>query len=319
MPPTFSHPFSFDPGYGYSLDELLAVTPPDGPPDFADFWRARYAAALTVAPRPRLTELPGTHPRWKIASLTYESTDGFRIRGWALIPRDGEIRRGLVFAHGYGGLDGPDLSMPYENAVLFFPCLRGISLSRCPSVSPEPYWHVLHHIDNRDRYIIGSCTEDLWLAVSAMHELFPRVSGHIGLIGISFGGGIAALATAWDPRIARTHLEVPTFGHQPLRLTLPTLGSGAAVTAYEKHKGGVLETLRYYDAATAAGHITVPVHVAAARFDPHVAPPGQFAIYNTLAGPRELFVLDAGHFDYENEANQDRILLKERDRFFSFL
>jgi cephalosporin-C deacetylase len=319
MPATFTHPYSFDPGYGYGLDDLLAVSAPEAPHNFADFWQARYGKALEVAPRPQLTEIPGNHPRWKVARLAYESTGGFRILGWALLPREGEIRRGLIFAHGYGGLDGPDPAMPYEDAVIFFPCLRGISLSRCPPISPEPYWHVLHHINDRDRYIIGGCTEDLWLAVSAMLELFPQVSGHIGLIGISFGGGIAALATPWDPRIARTHLEVPTFGNHPLRLTLPTLGSGAALTAYEKHKGGTLATLAYYDAATAARHITVPVHVAAARFDPHVAPPGQFAIYNALAGPRELFVLDAGHFDYANRASQDQNLLQEKMRFFSVL
>ncbi|MEZ5576382.1 MAG: hypothetical protein R3F44_12440 [Candidatus Competibacteraceae bacterium] len=40
------------------------------------------------------------------------------------------------------------------------------------------------------------------------------------------------------------------------------------------------------------------MHVAAARFDPAVPPPGQFAVYNALAGPKELFVLRAGHFDH---------------------
>ncbi len=321
MPSRFAHPYSFDPAYGYGLDDLLAVGAPNAPTDFADFWQDRYRKALTVAPRPQLTDVAGTgtHPRWKIARLAYESTGDFRILGWALLPREREIRRGLVFAHGYGGLDGPDLAMPYEDAVIFFPCLRGISLSRCPSISSDPYWHVLHHIDDRDRYILGGCTEDLWLAVSALLELFPQVTGRVGLTGISFGGGIAALATPWDPRVARTHLEVPTFGHHPLRLTLPTLGSGAAVTAYEKHKGGTLATLSYFDATTAAWHITVPVHIAAALFDPHVAPPGQFAIYNALAGPRELFVLDAGHFDYDNHAAQEQLLLAEKERFFSLL
>ena len=319
MPSTFTHPFSFDPGYGYGLDDLLALGAPDAPPDYATYWNDRYEQALEAAPRPQLSDVPGTHPKWKIAHLAYESTGGFRILGWALLPREGEIRRGLVFAHGYGGLDGPDLAMPYEDAVIFFPCFRGISLSRCPFISPEPRWHVLHHIEDRDRYILGGCTEDLWLVVSAMLELFPQVSGRVGMIGTSFGGGIVALATPWDPRIARIHLEVPTFGHHPLRLTLPTLGSGAALTAYEKHNGGTLATLSYYDAATAARHITIPAHVAAARFDPHVAPPGQFAIYNALAGPRELFVLDAGHFDYANHSSQDQLLLREKERFFSLL
>jgi cephalosporin-C deacetylase len=319
MPSTFKHPYPFDPTYGYELEDLLAVGAPDGPPEFEDHWRLRFEKALGVAPRAQLTEVTGSHPRWRVARLAYESTGGVRILGWALLPREGAILRGIVFAHGYGGLDGPDLSMPYENTVVFFPCFRGLSLSRCPPVSSDPYWHVLHCIDQRDRYILGGCTEDLWLAVSAMLELFPQVGGRVGLTGISFGGGISALATPWDPRIARIQLEVPTFGHHPLRLTLPTLGSGAAVTAYERSKGGALETLAYYDAATAARHITIPVHVAAARFDPYVAPPGQFAIYNSLAGPRELFVLDAGHFDYANHLPQQQLLLREKERFFSLL
>jgi cephalosporin-C deacetylase len=319
MPQNFPHSYSFAPDYGYGLDELLAVGAPGEPSDFAAFWTSRYESAIRVAPRPEITEVPGNDLRWRIARLSYESTGGVRILGWALLPREGEIRRGIVFAHGYGGLDGPDLSMPYESTVIFFPCLRGLSLSRCPPVSPEPYWHVLHHINDRDRYIHGGCTEDLWLAVSAMLELFPQLNQRVGLIGISFGGGIAALATPWDKRIARTHLEVPSFGNHPLRLTLPTCGSGAAVTAYEKQKGGALATLAYFDAATAARHITVPVHVAAARFDPYVAPPGQFAIYNALGGDRELFILDAGHFDYADRASQQQALSLEKQRFFSLL
>lgn len=319
MSPSFTHPYSFDPSYGYDLDRLLAISPPEAPGDFAEFWQTRYSRSMEVNARPKLVELPGSHPKWKVAELSYVSTGDFPIRGWALIPREGTIRRGLVFGHGYGGIDGPDLSMSFEETVIFFPCLRGISLSRRSPISPEPYWHVLHHINDRDRYIVGGCTEDLWLAVSAMLELFPGVEGRIGLFGISFGGGVAALATPWDPRVARTQLEVPTFGHHPLRMTLPTVGSGAAIIAYEKRKGGALAALSYHDAATAARHISVPVHVAAARFDPHVAPPGQFAIYNALGGPRELFVLDAGHFEYADRERQQAGLSRERQRFFSLM
>ena len=49
-------------------------------------------------------------------------------------------------------------------------------------------------------------------------------------MGISFGGGIGALALPWDERFHRAHLNVPSFGHHPLRLTLPepdTTGSGS--------------------------------------------------------------------------------------------
>ncbi|MFZ0790482.1 MAG: hypothetical protein WAM94_12775 [Chromatiaceae bacterium] len=93
-------------------------------------------------------------------------------------------------------------------------------------------------------------------------------------MGISFGSGIGALALPWEPRVARGHLNLPTFGHQPLRLRLPTVGSGAAVQAFARRNLHVAETLAYYDAAVAARLIRQPVHVAAALFDPAVAPPG---------------------------------------------
>ncbi|MEZ5583004.1 MAG: hypothetical protein R3F37_09785 [Candidatus Competibacteraceae bacterium] len=35
-------------------------------------------------------------------------------------------------------------------------------------------------------------------------------------------------------------------------------------------------------------------------FDPAVPPPGQYAIYNALAGHKDLFVLQAGHFEHGN-------------------
>ncbi len=145
---------------------------------------------------------------------------------------------------------------------------------------------MLHDIDKPQRYLIGGCVEDVWVGVSVLQALFPQVEGHIGYQGTSFGGGIGAMAMAWDGRIQRGALNVPTFGHQPLRLTLPTIGSGDAVARFERRRGHVMETLQYYDAALAARHITVPTHVTAALFDPAVAPPGQFAVYNALAGPR---------------------------------
>ncbi len=137
-------------------------------------------------------------------------------------------------------------------------------------------------------------------------------------MGISFGGGVGALAMPWDSRLERVHLNVPTFGHQSLRLRLSTTGSAAALQRYAARHGNrnTLATLRYYDAAIAARYMDRPVHVAAARFDPMVAPPGQFAIYNALNGERQLYVLDAGHFDYPQYRRQQQALMEELRAFF---
>ena len=74
---------------------------------------------------------------------------------------------------------------------------------------------------------------------------------------------------------------------------------------YERHPE-VMEVLAYFDAATAARHIRIPVFVSAALSDPSVPPPGQFAVYNGLAGRKELYVRKAAHCEYPEEAQEGR-------------
>lgn len=312
--------YHFDPTYGYSLEQLLAVKIPKEPKDFESFWQQRYERALTVDPQPHTDVVSADTQGWRIFDIDYTSTDDFPIRGWLLVPSTGIIKRGFIVGHGYGGRNGPDFHLPFKDAVLLFICCRGLARSSQPSISSEPHWHVLHAIDRKDHYILGGCVEDLWVAVTALLQLFPGLAGHLGYLGISFGGGIGALALAWESRINKGHLNVPSFGHQPLRLRLTTNGSANSVQQfYQKHKKQTLAVLRYFDAALAAKRIAIPIHCACATFDPCVAPPGQFAIYNALPGEKQLFVLDAGHHNYANQAQQEKELIGELDAFFATL
>ncbi len=318
-PDAFDHGYPFDPTYGYDLSDLLAVEPPAPPADLDRFWSARYDAAMAVDPAPRFTLSRQQHARWQMLDLYYRSTDDMTIGGWLLVPRDRPAVRGLVVGHGYGGRDGPDTHLPVEDAALLFPCFRGLSRSARHPISQDPNWHVLHDIDKRDRYILGGCVEDLWLGVSALLTLFPWLEGRIGYAGISFGGGIGALAIPWDQRIARGHLNLPTFGHHRLRLTLPSVGSVAAVQRFHRHHPEVMKTLAYYDAAATAQRVKVPMHVAAALLDPMVPPPGQFAVYNAVASRKQLFTLSAGHIDYVAAHQEEAALLAELRDFFADL
>ena len=312
--------YHFDPTYGYSLEQLLAVKPPKEPQGFDDFWQSRYQKALTIVPLPQLQLIHKDKQGWQVFALQYTSTDNFPIRGWLLLPSSGVIKRGFIIGHGYGGREEPDYHLPFTDAALLFPCFRGLALSAQASISSEPFWHVLHNINLKDRYILGGCVEDVWLAVSAMLSLFPSLAGHLGYLGISFSGGIGALALAWESRISKGHFNVPSLGHNPLRLRLATLGSAQSVQQfYRSHKKMTLKVLRYYDAALAGMRITIPIHCACAKFDPCVAPPGQFAIYNALPAQKQLFILDAGHHNYTNQAQQEQQLINELDAFFASL
>ena len=315
------HPFAFDPTYGKTLADLREIRPPETPPGFDAFWQKRYQQARGVDPQPALKTSESTHPDWQVLDLTYTSTGGYKIGGWLLLPKSGSVRRGLVVGHGYGGRDQPDFDIPVEETAILFPCARGMSRSPHPPIPTDASGHVLYDIDKPENYVIGGCVEDLWVAVSTLLALYPWLSGHIGYSGISFGGGIGALAIPFDARIVRGHLIVPTFGDRRQWLSLPTVGSANAVQIYEKEHGSVFGTLRMYDSACAAKEIRVPMLAAVALFDPAVAPPCQFAVANALPTSKfnEIFILDAGHFDYPGMAEQNAVLREKVGLFFKAL
>ena len=313
----FHHDYPFDPTYGYDLDALLAVAAPEPPPDFAAFWWDLQARAQATKVEPTLRERPSPQPRLRVFEVAFTSLDGIRIGGWLTRPRDEPVERGVVVSHGYGGREEPDFHLPFRRAALIFPCARGISRSARADLPSNPDAHVLHGLTRRETYILGGCAADtVWCAASALLELFPMAAQSLDYLGISFGGGVGALALPWDERFHRAHLNVPSFGHHPLRLTLPCVGSGEAVRRYQQQTGQALATLRYFDAAVAAQYLQIPMHLAVACFDPAVPPPGQFAIYNALAGRRELFVLQSGHFDHAGTAAETARLLDALAYFF---
>lgn len=300
------HSFEFDPTYGYDEAALLLVRVPDGPSDFAHFWRRTFVEAM--APPLNLSVTPIASPREGVDlfHVEYDSLGGVRIGGWLTRPARGQVQRGAVVGHGYGGRDGPDLDLPglADAATIQF-CARGFHRSRHPDLPNLAARHVTHGIEHRDTYIHRGCVADTWRAASALIAWMPQVTGQLYYHGGSFGGGIGALALPWDDRFHKAFLRVPSFGHHPLRVTLPCTGSGHFVTRYwQKHPRVLDDVLAYHDAATAARHISIPVLVCLARFDPAVPPPGQAAVYNALGGPRALVWRDADHFAaYPGEAD----------------
>lgn len=257
---------------------------------------------------------------FRVYRYKFTSTKDAVIRGWMLVPIDSPIRRGFIIGHGYAGCDGPQSQLPFHDAVMIFPSFRGLGLSKHPRISSQPQWHVLHNMQDVNRYVIGSCVEDLWLNVTLMLTLFPELAGKLGYMGISFSGGIGALALPWESRIKKAHMNVPTFGNYQVRLKLPTFGSGFSVQRFHKRHPAVTEkTLAFHDAAIAAKHIKVPMHFACAKNDPMVAPPGQFAIYNAVPGRKQLYLLSHGHAEYAKQEQENQELLAQLMHFFSDL
>ncbi len=139
---------------------------------------------------------------------------------------------------------------------------------------------MLAGIDDPERYVLGLCARDLWLAA----DVLVSVVGALPLyyVGESFGGGIGALALPWDDRFVGATLIVPSFGQYDERLAVPCLGSGETVRQHVQRHPEAREVLRWFDSSTSIGFAEVPVRVEAALWDQYVPPQGQFAV---AAGP----------------------------------
>lgn len=315
------HSFPFDPTGGYSSEQLRQLRPViEEPSDFADFWRGTFAEAMR-APLDwsvRASAHPGTD-EIEVLDIKFAGMLGNRIGGWLTRPRNQTITRGFLIGHGYGGRDTPDLGIPADGYASIQPVCTGLpTRSLHPGIPSQGGEHVLHGINHRETYVHRHCVMDLWRAASVLHEAVPESRPRLDYMGGSFGGGIGALVLPWDDRIRSAYLCVPSFGNHPLRLQLPCSGSGEAVRLLAQQQPGIRPVLSYFDAALAARHTRIPVVVAAAAFDPAVPPAGQYSVYHSLGGPKQLYPLTAGHYDgYPGQSREDleiQVLLR---RFFA--
>lgn len=293
--------------------------PPTPPADLASFWAARLLRANAVEVRPRILVDEIVAPGIRRLRLEYTSTDDVTIGAWITVPEDGVVDRGIVRLHGYGGTTAVDVIHPdLPRTAVIWPCARGLgelSLSAVyPAAAPE---HVLHGIESTATYIHGGCVEDVWCGIDALVELVPGATRWIGLIGGSFGGGVGIMATAWDPRIRRAVVDVPSFGDHPVRVTIPCEGSGEAVRQRWLEDPTVLDVLAYFDAASCARFVDVPVLIAPALHDPFVPPAGQWSIADALPDTTQVFTLTGGHVAYPEEAVEHAALTLATIAFLS--
>lgn len=304
---------TFAPNTGLSREDLLRVPAPDPAPDFVAFWQETYRQTLLQPLHISKREVTSPVRDIQLFEIEFNSLGGFRVGAWLTVPRNAHFERGLVASHGYGGREAPNFSPSGPPCAAIFPCARGFNRSARPDIPANAANHVLHGIASRETYIHRGCVADLWVAASVLLELFPHLAGHVDFEGGSFGGGIGTLMLPWDARFGRAYLDVPSFGNHPLRVQLPCSGSGEAVRIYHRTHPEVLDVLRYFDAAVAARFISTPTFVAAALSDPAVPPPGQFAVYNALSSPKELFVRRSGH---PSDANDDAQISQHLEAWF---
>lgn len=318
--PAFVHDHPFDPSYGYDFEALQSVGCPDEPQDYQEFWKNLYQTSMGIDLRLAVNRRQDLDKDdIEVYEALYDSWEGLRV-GAFLTRRAGSTpKRGVVIGHGYGGREQPEyeIPVPYDGWAAF-PCARGFGLSGHEHLPAEAHTHVVHGIERKETYLHLGSVVDYWLAVSVLQDVMEDESAGIDYVGGSFGGGIGAMMLAWEKRVSRGCLVVPSFGNHPLRLSLQCAGSGESVRQYAQLHPEVTGVLSYFDAAIAAKYITIPMLIVNALFDPAVPPPGQFAVYNAISSSKQLHVIPAGHFDgYPAQSTHDHEAFLAQRRFFT--
>src|SRR5690606_19058458 len=159
-----------------------------------------HERALAVEPRVRRVREISREPGWRLSEVRFTSTDGLDLGAFLLEP-DGDVERLVVGLPGYGGAQEPLHPLRRLAVAELTRAPRGLpELGGPPGIRTAAAEHVLHGISSRESYVIGGCVQDVWVAITALQELFPR-AGRVDLRGGSFGGGLGALALPWDERI----------------------------------------------------------------------------------------------------------------------
>lgn len=298
------HPFPFDPTHGHDGAALRDVGPPDTePPGFDDFWRGLHDR---TAAEPLRLELGGDFraiPGFRLRQVSYNIGRGFRASAWLATPEDERtIRAGIIASHGYGGRTDVEPCFFRPGFAVILPVAPGFHISADPRLPlNDAGRHVLHGIESPETYVFGLCATAVWRAPEAAEEVLGRRLERWHYFGWSFGGGLGALALPWTPRVQSAELGQPSFGHHPIRLQQPSAGSSNAVRQRYLDDPSIARTLAFFDAATAARRLRIPVVFACALFDPAVTPPGQFAVANAHPGPKRISVFLTGHHDWPGE------------------
>jgi len=255
----FEHEYPFHPIYGYDESALLQVGLPDAPDDFASVWRATFDANSNTHLDTVVTPIDSPRPDYNLGVAEFDTLGGCRVVALAVYPKADDIKAGFVTSHGYGGRTDPDFALFAENAAAIFPCAPGFNLSATDALPPEKMGKVVHGIEDRTTYTIRPCVSSIWSATSLLIQLFPSTIEQLYFTGGSFGSGLGALAIPWDNRFSRAFLKVPTFGHHTIRNTCPCEDSGQAIAEHVTENPEAMKVLAYYDAATTASHIDIPV------------------------------------------------------------
>jgi cephalosporin-C deacetylase len=255
---------------------------------FDAFWTAQKAALATVPLSVNLQAKDTTGLAYKF-NFNIGLTNGKRLYGYLNVPRGAGSYPAIIQMPAFGNIPnviGDDPRLSERGGVISVILSVHDSLPTQNGVSN--YLNI--GVDNPANYYLKYV---LLGVVKTIDYLKTRTdfNGQVGVIGLSQGGGLAILAAGIEPRISLLVNVNPAFcGHPNLKYGKPsgfpsykTLAQSAGI-----EQNTVLNTVKYYDAATAAKRFKGVSWTMVAYRDDVCSASTVFEAFNQLKGQKIL-------------------------------
>lgn len=279
----------------------MSLLEPSVPDDFDAFWQEAVAEA-TSAPLDgtRSLRADADHPTHQVEAFSFRGVDGTKRHGWFAAEPGTRHERAFLWLPPYGRW-----SMP-PNAYGTRPGYVSLSLN----YHGESAFHEEAYTPARGYFAHGSENPRTWVFRRMLQDsiivhrfLAAQVEvdeSRIAAMGMSQGGGIAIWLGAVYGHLRAIAADMPFFGGVPWIFSQPVhrYPLKELIDHAQKIPLGlqqILHTAAYYDTINMATRCQVPTLVTYGTKDPAVRPDQVKAIYEALAGEKEIAELDWGH------------------------
>jgi cephalosporin-C deacetylase len=290
---------------------------PDLPEDFDEFWREVVdevaRAPLDYHRNFEDTYTSGTH---RVETLSFRGVDGTPRNGWIAFPEGARRARSFLWIPPYGR----ESLLPNEYGTR-----EGMT-----SLSFNFFGHAAFHQEKytieRGYFAEGAAEprtwvfrrmfQDAYMAARVLQAQPEADEDRIGSMGMSQGGGISIWLGAWCPVVKVVCADMPFLGAMKAALNRNAyryplkelIDFGETIPVGHAR---VLNTISYFDTMNVATRCRASTHVALGLKDPAARPENVEAIYNALAGEKELHRLDVGHDWHPEMISENKRWLNE--------
>jgi cephalosporin-C deacetylase len=279
------------------------------PPDFDDFWAATMAEANAIQLNPTMELVPmRSTAEVDVYDIGYDSLDGLRIAGWYCRPKDSYLPPpypALLIVPGYVS----EPTLPKSWARMGYAAIGVAPRGKLRSnrhYNPGYPGLLVNNIVDRHTYSYRGFYVDACRAIDFALTR-PEVDGtRIGVHGSSQGGALTIVTAALRRDVITCGAAGAPYlcgfmDAASLTHSWPYQEMNDYLRLYPEREAQVRETLNYFDGINFAPRITAPMMVYIGLNDDVCPPETGYAVYNAIAGPKELHAQprsahDAGRF-----------------------